>query len=102
MQTASNMTPQQIKPLTPDYCRQAWNDFTILLKESKNPAAQSFDLAVLRIKDESSFEIVTPNNLQLKFIESERVKLSEHLQQRFNNRLLTFFIVIEEKIRSFT
>jgi DNA polymerase III subunit gamma/tau len=85
-------------PLTPDALQQAWNEFTVLLKEAKNPAGQSFDLAELRIKDEGSFEIVTPNNLQLKFIESERVKLSEHLQLRFNNRLLTFFIIIEEKM----
>jgi len=87
-----------IKPLTTESLQQAWNDFTIYLKESKNPAGQSFDLAILRIRDESSFEIVTPNNLQLKFIESERVRLSEHLQLQFNNRMLTFFIIIEEKI----
>jgi len=91
-------TAVQITPLEPESLQLAWNDFTNWLKENKNPAAQSFDLAVLRVRDESSFEIVTPNNLQCKFIESERVKLSEHLQQRFNNRLLTFFIVIEEKI----
>jgi DNA polymerase-3 subunit gamma/tau len=88
----------QLKPLTEESLQQSWNDFTIILKEAKNPAGQSFDLAVLRIKDESSFEIVTPNNLQLKFIESERVKLSEYLQLQFNNRLLTFFIIIEEKV----
>ena len=88
----------QATALTAELLQSAWNDFTILLKENKNPAAQSFDLAILRIKDDTSFDIVTPNNLQCKFIESERVKLSEHLQQRFNNRLLTFFIVIEEKI----
>ncbi|MEP7278288.1 MAG: DNA polymerase III subunit gamma/tau [Bacteroidota bacterium] len=85
-----------LKPLTDELLQTAWNHFTALLKENKNPAAQSFDLAILRIKDESAFEIVTPNNLQLKFIESERVKLSEYLQQQFNNRLLTFFIIIEE------
>ena len=96
--TDSNSTAAQIKPLTEESLQQVWNDFTTGLKEAKNPAGQSFDLAVLRIRDESAFEIVTPNNLQLKFIESERVKLSEHLQQQFNNRLLTFFIIIEEKV----
>jgi len=95
---ANTGTAIQTTPLTSESLQLAWNDFTNWLKENKNPAAQSFDLAVLRVKDESSFEIVTPNNLQCKFIESERVKLSEHLQQRYNNRLLTFFIVIEEKI----
>jgi len=94
----NNGAAADIKPLTTEALLLAWNDFTTQLKENKNPAAQSFDLAVLRILDETSFEIVTPNNLQLKFIESERVKLSEHLQLRFNNRLLTFFIIIEEKM----
>lgn len=88
----------QIKPLTEELLQLAWNDFTILLKESKNPAAQSFELSLLRVKDESCFEIVTPNNLQCKFIESERVRLSEYLQQQFNNRMLTFFILIEESL----
>ncbi len=88
----------ETKPLTPEALQQAWQEFTIMLKQGKNPAGQSFDLAELRIKDESSFEIVTPNNLQLKFIESERVRLSEHLVTRFNNRMLTFFIIIEEKM----
>ncbi len=88
----------EIIPLNTEALQKAWNDFTIQLKEAKNPAGQSFDLAELRIKDEGSFDIVTPNNLQLKFIEQERIKLSEYLQQLFNNRALTFSISIEEKM----
>jgi DNA polymerase-3 subunit gamma/tau len=85
-------------PLTEPALLEAWSQFTAQLREGKNPAVQSFDLATLRIRDEASFEIVTPNNLQSKFIESERVKLSEHLQQVFNNRQLTFYILIEEQL----
>ena len=88
----------EIIPLTIEALQKVWNDFTIQLKEAKNPAGQSFDLAELRIKDEGSFDIVTPNNLQLKFIEQERIRLSEYLQQLFNNRALTFSISIEEKM----
>jgi DNA polymerase III subunit gamma/tau len=88
----------EIKPLTIETLQQAWNDFTIQLKQARNPAGQSFDLAELRIKDEGSFDIITPNNLQLKFIEQERIKLSEYLQQHFDNRALTFSISIEEKM----
>ena len=40
-----------------------------LFKEAKNPAAQPFQLAALRIKDENSFEAVTANNIEQKFIE---------------------------------
>ncbi|HEY4147602.1 MAG TPA: DNA polymerase III subunit gamma/tau, partial [Chitinophagaceae bacterium] len=72
--------------------------FTHQLRQAKNPALQSFDLAVLRIKDDSCFEVVAPNNLQLKFIESERIRVSEYLQQEFCNRALTFSIIIEEQL----
>lgn len=91
-------TTIEIIPLTQEALQQAWDKFVVQLKQDKNPAAQSFDLAELRVKDEGSFEAVTPNNLQLKFIEQERVKLSEYLQQCFNNRSLTFAITIEEKL----
>lgn len=85
-------------PLTAELLAKAWTEYAVQLRQSKNPAVQSFDLAELRIKDDASFDIVTPNNLQLKFIEQERGKLSEYLQQQFNNRALTFFILIEEKM----
>lgn len=85
-------------PLSETALQNEWARFTAQLRDGKNPAVQSFDLATLRIRDEASFEIVTPNNLQSKFIESERVKLSEHLQQAFNNRQLTFYILIEEQL----
>lgn len=87
-----------IVPLTAEALQTAWDNYTLDLRAAKNPAVQSFDLAELRIKDEGSFDIVTPNNLQLKFVEQERNKLSDYLQKIFNNRALTFFIIIEEKL----
>jgi DNA polymerase III subunit gamma/tau len=96
--SAQAVAATEIIPLTQATLQKAWDEFTVQLKQGKNPAAQSFDLAELRVKDEGSFEALTPNNLQLKFIEQERVKLSEYLQQCFNNRALTFSIIIEEKI----
>lgn len=94
-----NATEQAvIVPLTTQALQDAWNNYTLDLRAAKNPAVQSFDLAELRIKDEGSFDIVTPNNLQLKFVEQERNKLSDYLQKIFNNRALTFSIIIEEKL----
>ncbi|MBC7903439.1 MAG: DNA polymerase III subunit gamma/tau [Gemmatimonadaceae bacterium] len=89
-------TIAEIKPLTAESLKFAWDEYSLLLRKAKNPALQSFDLAELRVKDESCFEIATPNNLQLKFIEQERNNLSEFLQKHFNNRTLTFSIFIDE------
>jgi DNA polymerase-3 subunit gamma/tau len=77
--------------------KKAWTEYVVKLKEAKNPAAQPFELALLRIKDENSFEAVTANNIEQKFIEQERNKLFAFLQERLQNRLLQFNVSIEEK-----
>lgn len=84
-------------PLNEDELKAAWDEYIQKLRESKNPAVQSFDLAELRIKDENSFEAVTANNLEQKFIEQERNKLFSFLQERLNNRLLQISVIIEDK-----
>lgn len=77
--------------------QQAWADFVVKLKDAKNPAAQSFELAILRIKDENSFEAVTTNNIEKQFIEQERNKLFTFLQEKLKNRLLQFSVITEDK-----
>jgi DNA polymerase III subunit gamma/tau len=84
-------------PLELEELQKAWVEYIIKLKEAKNPAAQPFELAVLRIKDDNSFEAVTANNIEQKFIEQDRNKLFAFLQDRLQNRLLQFNVTIEEK-----
>ena len=74
-----------------------WAEYIVKLKEAKNPAAQPFDLAMLRINDENSFEAITANNIEKQFIEQERNKLFAFLQERLQNKLLQFNVVVEEK-----
>ena len=89
-------------PLEQQKLQEAWSSYTTRLRENKNPAAQSFDLAQLNILSESSFEVITNNNLEHKFIEQEKRLLSEHLQKTFENRLLNFTVKITEKPVEFT
>lgn len=83
-------------PLTLELLQQHWANFSQKLKDNKNPAAQSFDMAQLVITSANSFEIVSNNNLEQKFIEGERRELSEYMQQLFNNRTLLFTIVVTD------
>ena len=82
-------------PLKLEELQKAWGDYIVQLKASRNPAAQSFELALLRIKDDNSFEAITANNIEQKFIEQERNKLFAFLQEQLQNRLLQFNVVIE-------
>jgi DNA polymerase III subunit gamma/tau len=85
-----------LKPLVADELQLAWNKFAELLKESKNPALQSFERARLKVVHDSLFEIITGNNLEQKFIDQQRHALCDHLQKWFNNRSLTYTVSISE------
>ena len=90
---ASNQLNQ---PLQMEALRSAWTGYIQKLKAARNPAAQPFELAQLQINDEISFEVITANNIEQKFIEAERNELFSFLQQQLQNRLLQFNVTISE------
>jgi DNA polymerase-3 subunit gamma/tau len=73
-----------------------WEKFISQLKETKNPAWTSFEVAELNIKDANSFEAIVNNNIHQKFLEFERNKVSAFLQKELCNRLLQFNITLIE------
>ena len=88
------------RPLDAETLNNAWQQYADFLRENRNPAVQSLELAVLRITDDQNFVVVTSNNLEQKFIEQEKRALSEHLQKTFANKTISFTVVIEEKTRA--
>jgi DNA polymerase III subunit gamma/tau len=87
----------ETKPLESTLLTEIWSQFTADLKKNKNSAAQSFEGAGLRILDEQRFEILTNNNLEQRFIEQEKRKLSDLLQERFQNKNLSFSVLVREQ-----
>jgi DNA polymerase-3 subunit gamma/tau len=85
------------QPLEPEALHRAWQQYADYLRENRNPAVQSLELAELRIVDHQTFEVVTGNNLEQKFIEQEKRNLSDHLQKVFVNKALSFSVTIGEK-----
>jgi len=75
---------------------QAWAAFGLQLKEARNPAAQPFERAKLKIENQSFFEVITYNNLEQKFIEQEKRNLSDYLQKTFSNKALSFMVNVQE------
>jgi len=84
------------QPLQMETLQLAWAGYIQKLKAARNPAAQPFQLAQLQINDESSFEVITANNIEQKFIEAERNELFSFLQQELKNRLLQFNVTVNE------
>ncbi len=87
----------QILELEPAALAKAWAAYAQILRDNKNPAVQSLEMAELRITDIQSFEVVTSNNLEQKFIEGEKRTLSEFLQKEFANKALSFIVIVEKR-----
>jgi len=75
----------------------AWQQYADSLRENRNPAVQSLELARLRIIDTQTFEVSTNNNLEQRFIEQEKRGLSEHIQHVFVNKAISFTVIVDEK-----
>jgi DNA polymerase-3 subunit gamma/tau len=93
----SNANGQVNHPLHIVALQIAWDEYVSRLKEQKNPAAQSFEVVQLKIKDGNSFEIAASNNIEKQFIEQDRNKLFAFLQEKLCNQMLQFSVIIEEK-----
>jgi DNA polymerase III subunit gamma/tau len=81
-------------PLEMAKLKAAWASFIGQLKESKNPAWTSFEVAELNIKDNNSFEAIVNNNIHQKFLDFERNKVSAFLKKELCNRQLQFNITL--------
>lgn len=83
--------------LNEETLKASWANYIKKLKAEKNPAAHSFEMAILRIRDNNSFEAVTADSIEKQFIEQDRNRLFAFLQEQLHNRLLQFTVIVEEK-----
>jgi DNA polymerase-3 subunit gamma/tau len=96
-QTASD---DKIRPLTDETLKEAWIRYVQQIRIAKNPALQSFELASIKIINDSLFEVVANNNLEQKFIEQEKRSVSSFLQKNFNNKALSFSLTVNESMNA--
>ncbi len=86
-----------IKDLNEEELYVSWGLYIEELRNKNNHSGVSnFKSAKLSIIDNNCIEIITENNIQQKFVETERAALIEHLQAYFNNRFLTYRVVVVE------
>jgi DNA polymerase-3 subunit gamma/tau len=97
---AENGNGNITKPLQLEELQQAWNEYAAKLKEEKNPAGQNFEMAELRVQDANSFIALVYNNIQLRFIEQQGLRVSQFLREKLHNSQLQFYIVMQENTGS--
>ena len=75
-----------------------WGQFIEKLRLKSNfSAVTNFKAAELKVIDNNTIEIITQGEIHKAFIEVERANLVTHLQNHFNNRLLTYQVMVIEK-----
>lgn len=85
------------KPITEEELHAAWGAFVEQLRSRNNHSAvTNFKLAELQVVDNDNINIITGGEIHKAFIEVERAELILHLQQHFNNRNLTYQVLVVE------
>lgn len=77
----------------------AWNNYVAQLRAAKHTAAASFERARLVVRDNNSFEVITGNNIEQKFIEQQRNQVYQFLHRQLRNHQLQFSVVVSPQDR---
>lgn len=86
------------EPLEINKLQKVWFEYMEILQQKgdKHATVGTFKVAQLEIINEFTFSISVNALTQQKFIEQEKALLVDHLQTAFNNRAITFNILINE------
>jgi len=80
-----------------DKLRHVWHNYgERLLDQQKHSASNTFRIARLAITEDNFFTATVYALTQQKFIEQEKSLLIDEIQKAFNNRSITFKVLIEE------
>ncbi|MBL7729050.1 MAG: DNA polymerase III subunit gamma/tau [Dinghuibacter sp.] len=87
-------------PLTKEVLEQIWlHTGRELNKDGRSASVQSvFDLAVLNLVNETSFDVEVGSNVHMRVIDQYRTTVMEKLQAHFNRKDISFNISIRESL----
>lgn len=87
---------KEAEVLTMEKLVQCWEAYTVQLeKQLKHSSAGTFKTARLVIENDIRFTITVTALTSQKFVEQERMSLIDHLQKEFNNRTITFEVLVD-------
>ncbi len=77
--------------------QQYWNEYAEELdRQQKHSSAATFRIAKLELVSEIKFKVTVTALTAQKFVDQEKMVLTDFLHQKFNNRSITFSIEVEE------
>lgn len=87
---------QEAENLTPARLKECWDAYIAILETQQKPSTVgTFRMAYLQVDDELHFTVTVPALTAQKFVEQERMMLLDHLHTFFNNRAITYTILVD-------
>lgn len=90
---------KEAEELSMEKLLQCWESYTIKLEQQqKHSSAATFKIAKLLIESENKFSVTVSALTAQRFVEHEKMMITDYIQQEFNNRSITFSIIVEAGI----
>ncbi len=87
---------KEAETLTMERLKLCWDSYAVILeKQLKHSSAGTFKSARLVIESEIRFTVTVSALTSQKFVEQERMMLLDHLQKEFNNRTISFDVLVD-------
>ncbi|HRH48555.1 MAG TPA: DNA polymerase III subunit gamma/tau [Panacibacter sp.] len=87
---------KEAEALNMEKLKECWEQYARRMDEQqKHSAANAFRMAKLYIETDNTFTVSTGAITQQKFMEGEKTILIDFIQQSFNNRSITFKVLVE-------
>jgi len=88
---------KEAEALNMEKLRDYWNQYGQKMDDQqKHSSANTFKLAKLKIEADNFFTVTVNALTQQRFIEQEKMLLADFIQQAFNNRSITFKVLVEK------
>ena len=83
-----------------DKLQSCWDTYTTQLEqEQKHSSAATFKIAKLQIESDNRFTASVSALTAQRFIEQEKMGLTDYIHQQFNNRSITFSVLVTEGVK---
>jgi DNA polymerase-3 subunit gamma/tau len=87
---------KEAEVLSMEKLQTCWNEYIVTLEQQqKHSSAGTFKTARLTIENDIRFTVTVAALTSQKFVEQEKMMLLDHLQTAFNNRTITFDVLVE-------
>jgi DNA polymerase-3 subunit gamma/tau len=88
---------EEAEVLEMEKLHRCWEAYAVQLEqEEKHSSAATFRMAKIVIENDIKFNVTVSGLTSQRFIDMERLVITDYIQQQFHNRAITFSVLVEE------